>query len=252
MSKNTQINSGIAISQPTSGETNIYIPSGTVDLDMLAARLRRRLLPIGCPIPYLGTTAPDGYIIAQGSIGNIGSGATRRAAADTQELYAHFWDNLADTEAPVAGGRGVSAAADFAAGKALTLPILNGRVLTALDNLGGVAANVITNAISGIATATTLGAAGGVQGVTLTGAQSGVAPHGHAITDPGHNHDGPNSKIADADGGSITTGLWQGVGTQGVTVAATGITIQQAAAASASQAHPNVQPSLFVNILLAL
>lgn len=63
------------------------------------------------------------------SIGSATSGATGRANADTSALYTLIWTNVIDQWAPVATGRGGSAAADFAANKALTLPKTLGRAL---------------------------------------------------------------------------------------------------------------------------
>jgi len=76
------------------------------------------------------TTAPTGWVLMNdGSIGSATSGATTRANADTSALYTILWTNIVDQWAPVAGGRGGSAAADFAANKALTLPKTLGRAL---------------------------------------------------------------------------------------------------------------------------
>lgn len=76
------------------------------------------------------TTADTGYVMADdGSIGSAASSATNRANADTEALYSLFWGNISDTYAPVSSGRGVSAAADFAANKTLTLPAQLGRAI---------------------------------------------------------------------------------------------------------------------------
>jgi hypothetical protein len=84
--------------------------------------------PVGFVGTYVGTTAPSGWILADGgTIGDAGSGATNRANADTETLYALFWDNMADAQAPVSTGRGASAAADFAAGKTITISDLRGK-----------------------------------------------------------------------------------------------------------------------------
>lgn len=76
-------------------------------------------------------TAPDtGWIMANDlSIGSATSGATGRANADTAALYTLIWNGIANAYAPVAGGRGANAAADFAANKAMLLPKNLGRAL---------------------------------------------------------------------------------------------------------------------------
>jgi hypothetical protein len=64
-----------------------------------------------------------------GTIGSATSGATIRANADTQALYTLYYDGYSDTICPVTGGRGASAAADFAADKPLRIPRGPGRAL---------------------------------------------------------------------------------------------------------------------------
>jgi hypothetical protein len=76
------------------------------------------------------TAADAGWILMNDTtIGNAASGATGWANADTLPLYTLIWNNINDTWAPVIGGRGVSAAADFAANKQLALPKTLGRAL---------------------------------------------------------------------------------------------------------------------------
>lgn len=78
----------------------------------------------------LKTTADATWVLMDDkSIGDASSGATGRANADTEDLYTLIWTNVTDQWAPVVGGRGASAAADFAAHKALALPKTLGRAL---------------------------------------------------------------------------------------------------------------------------
>jgi microcystin-dependent protein len=116
--------------------------------------------------PWIGAAEPTGWLFLSGkTLGNAASGGTARANADTTDLFAFLWTNLADAEAPVSGGRGASAAADFAANKTITLPDMRGRTLIGKDNMGGTAANRVTAAIAGL-DATVLGRAGGDQRLT--------------------------------------------------------------------------------------
>lgn len=70
----------------------------------------------------LTPTPPVGKLLINGdSVGSTTSGATF-AAIIYQTVYAYWWNNVLDADAPVAGGRGANAAADFAANKALTMP----------------------------------------------------------------------------------------------------------------------------------
>ena len=78
-------------------------------------------------------SAPSGWIAASsGTIGNVGSGATR-ANVDTLALFTLWWTDFSDALCPIltsAGGastRGASAAADWAALKRLTVFDASGR-----------------------------------------------------------------------------------------------------------------------------
>lgn len=86
----------------------------------------------------LKTAVDAGWVaMNDGTIGSATSGATNRANADTEPLYTHLWDTIIDQWAPVTGGRGASAAADFAANKPMRLPLALGRSL-AIYGTGGV------------------------------------------------------------------------------------------------------------------
>lgn len=99
---------------------------------------------VGDVMPTFNPTAPSGWVMMDdGSIGDAGSGATNRANADTEDLYTILWNNVIDTWAPVAGGRGGSAAADFAAGKALTIPRALGRAMAAAGSGSGLTARAL-------------------------------------------------------------------------------------------------------------
>lgn len=75
-----------------------------------------------------------GFVFASGqSIGSAASAATQRNNADTLNLYTLLWNNCSNTVCPVSGGRGGSAAADFAANKTLGVPDMRGTVPAGLD-----------------------------------------------------------------------------------------------------------------------
>jgi hypothetical protein len=112
---------------------------------------------------YVGATPPTGFILADGrTLGSAASAATNRANADTVNLFTLLWNSMADAQATVSTGRGASAAADFAANKTITVPDFRGRTGIGKDDMGGSAANRVTNAIS-VIPGTTLGASGGDQ-----------------------------------------------------------------------------------------
>lgn len=116
-----------------------------------------------------GTSVLSGWVRANGrTIGSATSGATERANADCQALFQYLWS--ADGNLAVSGGRGASAAADWAANKTIALPDWRGRALAGLDDMGNSAAGRLTASYFGTA-ATILGAAGGAESRTLTLAQ---------------------------------------------------------------------------------
>lgn len=122
-------------------------------------------------------TPQTGWIYFRGSIGSATSGATTRANADTSDLFTHMWNTFSDALCPVSGGRGASAAADFAANKTLTLMTSNGRVFAVADNMGGVPAGVLGSSVSpGFTGTASLGASAGAQSDTLTTAQLPASP----------------------------------------------------------------------------
>lgn len=98
-------------------------------------------VPTGTVLDYIGLSAPSGYVFANNlTIGNAASLATGRANADTVALFTLLWNSFADAQAVVSGGRGASAAADYAANKTIATPDLRGRVVGGMDDNGGAAA----------------------------------------------------------------------------------------------------------------
>jgi len=96
------------------------------------------------------------------TIGSATSGATERANADTQPLYEYLWNNFSNTLCPVTGGRGVSAASDFAANKSIATPDMRGYGPRGLDDMGSTPAGVIT-----AGTPTAAGSSGGSEKLTI-------------------------------------------------------------------------------------
>jgi hypothetical protein len=101
-------------------------------------------MPTGAVVDYVGSTAPAGWVLGFGTIGSAASGATNRAHADTLALFSLLWNSYSNTEAPVSGGRGANAAADFAANKNIGGLDYRGYVRGGLDNIGGSAAGRLT------------------------------------------------------------------------------------------------------------
>jgi len=190
------------------------------------AALTPAATPTGAVFDYVGSTEPSGYVFLSGlTIGNGSSGGTGRANADTSALFTLLWDSMADAQAPVSGGRGANAAADFAANKTITLPDARGRIVAGKDDMGGSTASRITNAGAGIV-GTTLGVAGGSQTHTLITAE--LASHSHGMP---------------ASAGGSGTETWAN--------ATAGGTVQSGTAGSGA-AHNNTQPTLILNKIIKL
>lgn len=113
-----------------------------------------------------GTGVLNGFARLNGrSIGSATSGATERANADTQALFIYLW--VADVNLAVSGGRGTSAAADWAANKTLALPDFRSRAPAGLGDMGN-SDNALFSGVTFLSgNSTTLGALLGAARRTL-------------------------------------------------------------------------------------
>lgn len=190
----------------------------------------------------------DGYVRCNGrSVGTATSGATERANSDCQELYEYLW--AADPNLAVAGGRGVSANADWSANKPIDLPDFRGRTIVGLDDMGNIPANIITGL-------TDLGEKVGAEKHTLVTAE--IPVHKHNITV--NNSANQPIVIATQGGGSFNGAfpyaLVRADGTAGTTTTAADLPNHNHTATAADtgggSAHNNVQPSLAVTVYIRL
>jgi hypothetical protein len=201
-----------------------------------------------------------GFVRCNGrTIGNASSSATERANADTSALFSHVWDNFADAQCAVSGGRGATAVADYAANKRITLPDFRNANPFGFGDMGNTDAGLMASApvVSGspilagsiiganthaLTTAQLASHTHALTGITVssTGAHTHTATttttgsgHGHTInvTDPGHTHTqsysasitpatGATPVVTNPAGGSF--GWVTASSTTGVTAATTG------------------------------
>lgn len=237
---------------PEAGETSIDLLARTGDLK-----------------PYYGTSAPSGWVRSAGrTIGSATSGATERANADTEDLFLHLWS--VDSTLSVSGGRGGSAAGDWAANKTIALPDFRERTFVGLATMGNSDAGLVADSlVDGGETSSDLGATAGVDdvallkanlpNVTLSGTAASSGLHGHSTrVAPSTNGDGnstgglmlrsvgqsnypAHNSETPADPAGDQIGM-AGDHTHTVTTEALG----------SGTAHTNMQPSQFVLILIKL
>lgn len=181
------------------------------------------------------TTADTGWVMMNdGSIGNASSGATTRANADTEALFTLLWNNVSNTWAPVSTGRGASAAADFAANKTLTLPRTLGRALA----VSGAGASLTSRG---------LGEYLGAETHTLTDAE--INPHVHTQRTGINGAPGlENMRYATAIGGG--TSYTESNAGSGSFASATGVITTSSV--GSGNAHNNMQPTAFMNVMVKL
>lgn len=249
----------IASSGPVSGVTvSSFMETVLDDADAAAARSTlgisgTSVFSTGDIKLTLKTTADTGWVMMDDkSIGSAASAATGRANSDTSDLYALIWTNVSDTYAPVSSGRGASAAADFAANKTLTLPKTLGRALA------------VAGAGSGL-TSRALGLTTGVETHQLVAAELPAHTHSFSATtgaESGHTHSAgsyasPVGSTGGVDQGGSGAPNYGATGTAitGTSGASSGHTHSVSGTSGSSgsdTAHQNMQPSVFLNVMVKL
>lgn len=190
----------------------------------------------GIIFDYAGAVAPNGFLLCYGQ-------------AVSRVTYVALFNAIGTT---------------FGAGDGTTtfnVPDLRGRAAIGKDNMGGVAASLITTAVAGF-DGTALGAAGGAQSITLTSAQ--IPSHNHPVflNDPGHTHthNAQQQNLNASTGTGGATGLATSVAAV-INSSVTGITVRDTTggAGTANQtaintgggsAHANVQPAIVLNKII--
>lgn len=128
-----------------------------------------------------------GWAKANGTtIGNASSGATQLASATASALFSWLWTNFSNTQCPVSGGRGASAAADFAASKTIQILDMRGLAPIGMDTMGGSPTTLLASVPVVFGSATQSGSVLGENLHALIIAE--LAAHTHGVTDPTHVH----------------------------------------------------------------
>jgi hypothetical protein len=187
--------------------------------------MTERLFSTGDVKITLKTVADTGWVLMNdGTIGNGSSGGTTRANADTVDLFTLLWNNTADAQCAVSTGRGASAAADFAANKTIALPKALGRALATY----GAGSGLTSRALALIT---------GTETHTLTQAQTPLKSHTHIQT---------ANNNATGGGGVEPKGVPDSTGNANSSASTA------AASDASADAHPIMQPTLFLNIMVKL
>lgn len=202
-------------------------PTGVSEtVDAALNKLFQKLLPVTTHVlgdvkPSFSNIAATGWIrMNDDTIGNLASGATARANADTEDLFVLLWNNVSDAFAPVSGGRGATAIDDFNANKTLRFPLINGRVPGGSGTGAGLTARTLGEDVS----------LEEEHSLTLTE----MPPHLHSLPFTGSENSADfgsdfTARVSGPTG--ISTGETGGVGPPPSTVAP----------------HNNMQPTTFMN-----
>ena len=208
-------------------------------------------MPTGTVLQGYYPFAPPGFVMADGrTIGDATSGATNLADPTAQNLFLQLWLITNNTQCPVSGGRGASAAADWAAHKTLQLPNHSGRGMAGRDDLSGTAANVWPGA-------TVRGAVGGA----VTGATGNITSSGNLSVSVGVSVSGSLGGAANPSGQEVAAAA-SGNGaaavshSHSVTVSGTlnggGTGTASGSVNGSSAAFNIIQPTIVVDVIIAL
>ena len=181
----------------------------------------------------LKTIADVGWIFMDDtSIGAAGSPAVHSSAI-FQSLFTLIWNAVPDSWAPVGGGRGASANADWTANKAISLPRMLGRALASAGGGAGLTTRV-------------LGSNFGEENHMLSTAE--MPAHTHTATDSGHVHAVKKSQVQVGtaglfdymDGSGSFAPANTNSGTANITVGSQG----------GGASHNTIQPTTFLNVMI--
>jgi len=208
-SSTLNVRAGSSVTIHTNGTAwyaTTHVPeAGTVGTSQLAFGMT------GMLAPFAGSSAPTGWLLCYGQ-------------AVSRTTYADLFSAISTTYGTGDGST------------TFNLPDLRGRSVFGVDNMGGSAANRVTNGNSGI-TGTTLGAAGGSEL---------MHQHTHTITDSGHVHAIARTSVGYSSGGGTGPAVPGGETTMNSNSATTGISINN----SGSGSSQNMPPAIMMNWII--
>lgn len=189
-------------------------------------------------VPKTGTRT--GWVRLNGrTIGSASSGASERANDDCEDLYSFIWTNYANSICAVTGGRGISAAIDFAANKPIATLDMRNKGPFGLDDMGNSANSGFTSVTFAKGNSTTAGASGGTSMHTLTEAQLPAHVHTQTAQTPTLSYG--TSSINQGSGGATSVVVTVGSGASSATTTADA-TPGDTATAGSDSSHPNMPP----------
>jgi len=168
------------------GADIVAVTSAGVDVTGAIKQNGVSILPVGLgPLPWSGTNAPSGWVLAYGQ-------------SLSRTTYSALW---AFAQSEIALGNTLYTNGDGTT--TFTVPDLRGRFPGGKDNMGGVAANRLTNVVM-TPNGNTIGAVGGVQSVTIAQTNlpnlnftvtipSGQGSHTHSLSPTNSLVGGPGS-----------------------------------------------------------
>lgn len=193
------------------------------------------------------TADTDWIMWSDGSIGDGSSSATIRANADTATLFALYWNNYSNALCPVSSGRGISAVADFAAHKRISVPLAAGRVF----GLAGAGSGLTTRTVGqtlGVETYSLLQQ--DIPTLTSTVTQNISVVAGGNIPFSGSGWSPTTTPATGSNTVPFTSGS---VGNQPATITGSNtITVTTLNTTGVASAHSLMQPTAFLNVMIKL
>lgn len=215
---------------PFGGFKGVNLAPGTASTDAVNKAQLDGAMPIGAVIPFAGATAPSNWLLCYGQ-------------AVSRTTYAALFAVIGTT---------------YGAGDGSTtfnVPDANGRVIAGKDNMGGTDKGRLSAFFGGVAR--TLGGILGAASHILTIAQ--MPGHTHSVTGTALSSGAHDHRLTTGAGGGGTTTAVSRDATSSQTGGNTAVQVDgahthavsgTALSAGGSDAHPNAQPTLIMNVII--